>query len=120
MAHQLPEQVRLAYSSAIGQDRTGGPTAMRHLAERLRGRAFDAVLAGRVVSDLSQIAEHGQRKRKDLSYSGAIPYRLSDNPNDDVWIDPENWTWSATWCCLRVMLEASGQQDAKLTWLTDG
>ena len=95
MAHQLPEQVRLAYSSAMGQDRAGGQTAMSHLAERLRGCAFDAVLSGRLVTDLSQMVEQSARKRKDLSYCGAVPTRPPKDA-DSSYDDPGNWTYAAT------------------------
>ena len=83
MMHQLPEQLRLAYTSRIGQDRLGEPTELRHLAERLRGRVFNAVVSGSLLTDLTEMFAWTQQQRKDANYCGAVPTRPPDNTYDN-------------------------------------
>ena len=115
--HWLPEEVRLAYAPLIGQDRKGGLTCKRHLAERLRGRVYDALQCSSLLDDIKELSWNFANERKKLSHMGAVPPRPSQIGNGRNWIDPGNWTYAVGFGCIYVMLEEDGKRDANVKWV---
>ena len=105
--HDLPEDVRLAFSHHPGKECNGKPTPPNILHERLRSIALDC-LDGGCVEALQYFSEQ-KELRKPWSKIGAVPKPGETGEGRATQYDAGNVVYALTWEVIRHIANADGR-----------